>query len=736
MPPTRKARAVKVTKGPYAPRKKNATPRASSSSAATPNDATSGNDGSGTVATSEDVEMTDAEPQGLDIIELQDVDGTPPAWAQNRFTLGETLPWFNVMQGGMCHKDQICWGFLIDGDSGIRSYVDDETVITRVGGGSSKDVRSGELTLGKDQEEKVIAVKSLRNSQRLNIPVGLIIGKLSEVASEDAKLPHRYNVMAFFRIADIWCERLNNKTGYRVRFEKINLSELSWWAVKGSPQPVPHARRNFTPEKTPCTACGTESKRVYNEGWICLNRDCKNFWKLNGQTAPANLTYYQNFLDLRLPFDPYYEPHHSLVPNLLSTIDDQDPHFTTSRLTWKGVVCPLCRKCVSRRFWNGWSCQDPHHKIKNDPENQCPFRKSVPMHIVSLRSVINEFDLGPEKQALPFDAKFDPMAELIIDDASLYPYRKVTYNLGELGSVIHFVSNRKINARDKGPNELFKELQIHDLQLQRYHLDQAVVKGTLNSQFTANFGMPYKFVVAVDSFGFSQAPGPILRILGRLKWATHQAGLSLNKRTLDPNELLALGYMEGGKIGYHDDGEDTLGPTIASISLGAPSTMALRMKKKYYHGCNDKKVLIADDPILPGCENYEVRRKLKDELDKAIRELEEDEPKPGANKEDLRKAKQEIQEVYEKVWLESHARIKNKQTFGPDVIKLQLNHGDMMVMHGVGLQKYYEHGVNLKDNGKLRFALTARHVLKDKIDKQEWWKGDHPETEDLNYDGT
>jgi hypothetical protein len=189
--------------------------------------------------------------------------------------------------------------------------------------------------------------------------------------------------------------------------------------------------------------------------------------------------------------------------------------------------------------------------------------------------------------------------------------------------------------------------------------------------------------------------------------------------------------------------------------------MGLRMKKKYYHGCNDKKVLIADDPILPGCENYENRRKLKDELEKSMRGLDEGEQKPGANEEDLRRAKQEVQKAYEKEWLASHARIKSKPTFGPDVIKMQLNHGDMMVMHGVGLQKYYEvcltpaaisrvrfalreheansgiqHGVNLRENGKLRFALTARHVLKDKIDKQEWWKGDHPETEDLKYDGT
>lgn len=32
---------------------------------------------------------------------------------------------------------------------------------------------------------------------------------------------------------------------------------------------------------------------------------------------------------------------------------------------------------------------------------------------------------------------------------------------------------------------------------------------------------------------------------------------------------------------YHDDGEDTLGPTVATLSLGSPAVMTFRIKKKY-----------------------------------------------------------------------------------------------------------------------------------------------------------
>lgn len=61
--------------------------------------------------------------------------------------------------------------------------------------------------------------------------------------------------------------------------------------------------------------------------------------------------------------------------------------------------------------------------------------------------------------------------------------------------------------------------------------------------------MPYKYVVSVASKGFNEAPDAILRCLGRLTWATEQAVTAAGGLVLPPNELLALGYFEGMKIG-------------------------------------------------------------------------------------------------------------------------------------------------------------------------------------------
>lgn len=69
------------------------------------------------------------------------------------------------------------------------------------------------------------------------------------------------------------------------------------------------------------------------------------------------------------------------------------------------------------------------------------------------------------------------------------------------------------------------------------------------NQLLTEQGMPYKYVVSVDSKGFSDAPDEILRALGRLSWATEKSVMDAGDPFLPPNELLMLGYFEDMKIG-------------------------------------------------------------------------------------------------------------------------------------------------------------------------------------------
>ena len=78
---------------------------------------------------------------------------------------------------------------------------------------------------------------------------------------------------------------------------------------------------------------------------------------------------------------------------------------------------------------------------------------------------------------------------------------------------------------------------------------------------------------------------------------------------------------------------------------------------------------------------------------------------------------------------------KKREAHPPVVLTMLLRHGDIMVMHGSDMQKYYEHQAD-SING-LRFALTCRHVLPE-IYPDQLWKGDLPKSfqeASVEYDG-
>jgi hypothetical protein len=275
--------------------------------------------------------------------------------------------------------------------------------------------------------------------------------------------------MAYFRVICIWAEKINGKTGYKVRFEKLDLSEKSWWAEKGTALPDPASRRFTQAESRQCATCLTPSTHVYKEGWMCLNRTCQEFWMLAGLEPPRNLTFDDRFLEARAQPGPDMQLHGDLIPDLLSTIDEHDPLGSSSPLSWKsGVVCPLCQKCIPRRFWNGWKCSDT---LSGKAQGECPFEKWLKIPTVPLSAAIGGINLCRNKRTVIKNRQSSFLPQ--IDDRSFAPYKLITYGLGASGYIMHFVSNEVINSRPRGPNELFEELQKANLGLRRYPLDQA-----------------------------------------------------------------------------------------------------------------------------------------------------------------------------------------------------------------------------------------------------------------------
>ncbi|KAK2774206.1 hypothetical protein FQN53_003714 [Emmonsiellopsis sp. PD_33] len=604
---------------------------------------------------------------------------------------------------------------FVDADSGTQAYLDDEVLITRVGGGCEKN-KNGDLVQTKAHTGSGAIFDSLVNSMRYEIPVGVVIGRKNSICATD--VPHRYNVMDFFRLTNIWFEKVGKMAAARIRFEKLDLASKSWWAAQDTVDPLPFDQRtSISPtDAPPCPSCLHTSPLVYEQGWMCLQPACEKFWQVNGSPPSHPLTYDPQFLKMRTRQTRSVRSPCSLVPDLLSTFRRQDTDLASARVTWKGIVCPQCKRCISRKYWRGWICET----------ESCYFQYEIPMNPVSLRSVVPELEMGVAGHRIPHKGRKN---EMVPEMQYTKNYRKDTFEIPGVGIITHFAANKTVNSREGGPDDIFKMLQQEDLGLRRYPLQQSVVAGTLTSHFAVNYGMPYKYVVSVDSRPFSTAPSVILAALGRLTWATQQT--VTGEDFLRPNELLTLGYFEDMSIGYHDDGESSLGPTIATLSLGGKATMFIRMKAKYYLGRTKTGKPVAGDPVLPGCLMYEQRAELKRKLDDGEISLSEYEDlrqqllQRKTNKKLVNKEQQSGIEV-----ADNHKG--NKREASPFCV-MQLNHGDLVVMHGPNLQKYYEHSV--VPDGKLRFAMTARYVRPDQVDQSEHWKGELVPNPAFEYDG-
>lgn len=100
--------------------------------------------------------------------------------------------------------------------------------------------------------------------------------------------------------------------------------------------------------------------------------------------------------------------------------------------------------------------------------------------------------------------------------------------------------------------------------------------------------------------------------------------------------------------------------------------MFVRMKYKYFNGCTRRAEpkqlgnLLQDDPVLKDCMFEGERRALKEDFDAG--EISQDEY------DDSRRA----------------LSMGRKGKEAPVTIKMELHHGDLVVMHGENLQKYYE----------------------------------------------
>ncbi|KAK1986154.1 hypothetical protein LZ30DRAFT_648473 [Colletotrichum cereale] len=575
--------------------------------------------------------------------------GSPPVWAENRQALCDALPYFKAHEGSVYTKNKIIKGMLLNAFSSVRDYLGTEVIITTLGGGREKDSQGN---LVRVKQARPFVLESCHAAMKNGTPIVIILGKHYPGLSVEMKHAFNvlafFTITDIWSEKDD-----RGFAIHKIRLEKTDRSAPSWWQSMSEAQNTakleefPALQANcskcgvlskqtliqgwtclnskceecfvfppavdilklttFSKHASPlawCVDCHQGSKMVFSCSWVCLNHKCGKFFTFPAGFDVNQLKYTEDFL---LERTSHQVPQQTLQPPL--------PDITmpgllgTEKVMRDGIVCPECHRCARRVEWTKWAYEDPlcHFTLLAPPlplplqavhveETQQRQRKTfeskiLDEHILEAKSESNGYSI--EQYLLP-----DPLDAGVI-----------------IGSVTVFRATRAINAREGAPDQMWDLLQHDTAQDFGFQRQPAIHPGLPTEKLTRNFlqnwGAPYKFAVNVRSRPFSEAPSSVIGALKRMQWAA-QTSVDMTSDTvhaytqlpdysemarcdtltedfIDFNELLSIGYMEEDKISYHDDGEDTLGPTVATLSLGSPALMSFKMKKSY--AGKDKKVL-------------------------------------------------------------------------------------------------------------------------------------------------
>ncbi|GAM84217.1 hypothetical protein ANO11243_022110 [Dothideomycetidae sp. 11243] len=625
--------------------------------------------------------------------------GHPEVWADTRQALCETALYYQSYHQACYLNKGVLYSFMFDSNGHARDLIDHDVIIARAGGAMSRDKATKEMWQCRDQGESN-QVQAVRSSIASQNPIVIFCG--IENSDIPTKMPHRYNSLGWFKPTHVWAERSIGSgqkefVTIKYRFEKLSTGHPGWWTPEGDSS-APSIGSLPPPMAHTCTECNVSCQQNYLQGWMCLTPNCNRFWQLPDDATPTRLDYDPRFLKQKTEWRNE-QPPYDIRPPLPcpATQIGNDTMYAMSR----GMCCPRCGKCNSRYRWKGWICSN----------KDCGYEHAPPHPLIPAALLRDPWHRLSDYPAKSHDWA-DP-AMVSVQVAFTHNYRVMHYTIpGISGRISHMIANEKIVTEPKGPDEMFEALQTLDCGLERRRF--VIGKEDYMTSFSCNYGMPYKFIASGESTSFDGAPWPMTETRSRLSWAARLlSGEEEIGSKEDFNELLAIGYFDGQNIKYHDDGENGLGDTVASLSLGYPAEMYFRVKKKHWFGMATSGQFNTSRP-LPGTPKY-------DEKVAAYQQLQQNEQISEGKGERLK-------EIAMGIGLQ-HISGKDRKPW----LRLRLCHGDIVVMHGREIQEYMEHRV--EPTGVLRFALTARTILPEHL-KPDEWPSYEVLPDDGHYDGS
>ncbi|POS79845.1 hypothetical protein DHEL01_v201747 [Diaporthe helianthi] len=675
--------------------------------------------------------------------------GRPTSFSQRRTDFASATPWFRGVQTGFwstnagdprntrdadAKEEKYCTGLYIAGCPPAGRYIDAETVISSINGPDNN------LKLIADRERET------RHSLRSRIPIGIAVSK-------DAAKPDEHGVQTFpcaipeglecvalgwYMITHMWVKPGKNAKGHdtdvwMARLEKIDLAERSWWSdVKWADQPQPSMEdRDFTTKaaKETCQTCQESSVRLFEPQFVCLNKQCRDWFLVNGEHAdanPANLVYHHRFLMER--FDRFDQSSHDAArgfwdfyPNLYPPPDQffaknypdgQGPQVSVTpqnlaarnEALLTGFSCPQCGLTNSRVDYHRWHCRNTD--CRDAEGNVKPFSYHAPPPRVTPEFLEAERKTVKEKAEKPFDKLFGYLGTEELGSHILYVFDfgggcRMTILRPQVGSVAREMSDA-----------LFQRVQ-EDGAAGRLGLSRRTITANggagLTNHFVENFGERYYLPFALGDNPMAQAPEVVrdaLDLANVYTWEYFGPGKNNEWRF---NELYIAAYQSRKMhMNFHDDGEKKLGPIIGTWTLGGHATFKLCIKPQYDYGRKAKDSAWMKpqedgtiDPVPAGCTEEDFRKELKARFERG--EI------------DGEQWTAQLQEH-----MDQHMADPNsKKTYAKrSLVSFNVEHGDVVVMWGPNTQRFMEHAVECKS--PMRFAITLRRVTENMATDQQW----------------
>ncbi|KAH7104300.1 hypothetical protein BKA62DRAFT_694201 [Auriculariales sp. MPI-PUGE-AT-0066] len=175
----------------------------------------------------------------------------PYAWSKTRQELCETFPRFRNYQGGVYARDGIAIGYLLSGYPSERDRFlhGGRLIISHGGGGSSFVLEEANgkrrRVLKNDQSDNLPSCNALLNAWKCSVPLVLVMAKNWALFPYDCGDKH-YCVLGWYWIQHIWYEpELDIKSGLhstrmKVAFSYCNSQDEPWWLSPiTTPSPPP-----------------------------------------------------------------------------------------------------------------------------------------------------------------------------------------------------------------------------------------------------------------------------------------------------------------------------------------------------------------------------------------------------------------------------------------------------------------------------------------------------------------